>query len=238
MYIEKNAYLCTQFHDNSRMLLNDSAPVMRTNNSGSLLSSAIPSGSDPFLSKQLQEKMRQPLWYPMRVAYDKSDRVLQIHKHLDQKGIENFLPMKIVHDREDFNVKSRLVPAIPGLIFIHDTRIVITDLKHQSAFSAMRYWTDAVAPEDAEDRILTVPDRQMENFIRTVTANTDKVNYLEYNAAFFSKPGQAVRITDGEFAGCTGIIRRIKKRRCVVVEVNGICAVAITFVPSDWLELI
>jgi transcription antitermination factor NusG len=174
----------------------------------------------------------------MRVAYDKSDRVLQIHKYLDQKGIENFLPMKVVHDREDFNVKSRLVPAIPGLIFIHDTRVVITDLKRQPAFSAMRYWTDAVAPEDAEDRILTVPDRQMENFIRTVTANTDKVNFLEYNAAFFSKAGQAVRITDGEFAGCTGTIRRIKKRRCVVVEVNGICAVAITFVPSDWLELI
>ncbi len=220
------------------MLLNDSAQVMRKNTSGLLTPSAIPSGSDPFLSKQLQEKMRQPLWYPMRVAYDKSDRVLQIHKRLDQKGIENFLPMKIVHDREDFNVKSRLVPAIPGLIFIHDTRVVITDLKHQPAFSAMRYWTDAVAPEDAEDRILTVPDRQMENFIRTVTANTDKVNYLEYNAAFFSKPGQAVRITDGEFAGCTGIIRRIKKRRCVVVEVCGICAVAITFVPSDWLELL
>ena len=231
-------YLCTQFQDNSRMLLNDSAPVMSKNTSSSLQSSAIPSGSDPFLSKQLQEKMRQPLWYPMRVAYDKSDRVLQIHKHLDQKGIENFLPMKVVHDREDFNVKSRLVPVIPGLIFIHDTRVVITDLKHQPAFSAMRYWTDAITPEDAEDRILTVPDRQMENFIRTVTANTDKVNFLEYNAAFFSKPGQAVRITDGEFAGCTGTIRRIKKRRCVVVEVNGICAVAITFVPSDWLELI
>ena len=220
------------------MLLNDSAPVMRKNSSGSLPSSAILSGSVPYLSKQLQEKMRQTLWYPMRVAYDKSDRVLHIHDLLDQKGVENFLPMKVVHEREDFNVKSRLVPAIPGLIFIHDTRVAITALKHQTAFSAMRYWSDAVAPKDAEDRILTVPDRQMENFIRTVTANTDKVNYLEYNAAFFSKPGQAVRITDGEFAGCTGIIRRIKKRRCVVVEVSGICAVAITFVPSDWLELL
>ncbi len=220
------------------MLLNDSAPVMRKNTYGSSLPSAITSGSDPYLSKQLHEKMRQPLWYPMRVAYDKSDRVLKIHDYLDQKGIENFLPMKIVHEREDFNVMSRLVPAIPGLIFIHDTRVAITALKRQPAFSAMRYWTDAVAPEDAEDRILTVPDRQMENFIRTVTANTDKVNYLEYNADFFSKPGQAVRITDGEFAGCTGIIRRIKKRRCVVVEVCGICAVAITFVPSDWLELL
>ena len=27
-------------------------------------------------SKHLQEKMRQPLWYPMRVAYDKRDRVI------------------------------------------------------------------------------------------------------------------------------------------------------------------
>ena len=58
------------------MLLNDSAQVMRKNTSGPLPSSAIPSGSDPFLSKQLLEKMRQPLWYPMRVAYDKSDRVV------------------------------------------------------------------------------------------------------------------------------------------------------------------
>ena len=123
MYMKNIVYLCTQFQDNSRMLLNDSAPVMSKNTSGSLPSSAIPSGSDPFLSKQLQEKMRQPLWYPMRVAYDKSDRVLQIHKHLDQKGIENFLPMKVVHDCEDFNVKSRLVPAIPGLIFINQCTI-------------------------------------------------------------------------------------------------------------------
>ncbi len=226
--------------NNSRMLLNDSAPVMSDIISGAPTSATTHCGSDSLLwkpSKHLQEKMRQPLWYPMRVAYDKRDRVIQLQKLLDQQGIENFLPMTVVHERENFNVNSHLIPAIPGLIFIHDTRVVITDLKRQAAFNAMRYWTDATAPADAEDRILTVPDRQMENFIRAVTANTDKVNYLEYNAAFFSKPGQAVRITDGEFAGCTGTIRRIKKRRCVVVEVNGICAVAITFVPSDWLEL-
>ena len=225
----------------SRMLLNDSAPVMSDIISGAPTSATTHCGSDPLLwkpSKHLQEKMRQPLWYPMRVAYDKRDRVLQLQKLLDQQGIENFLPMTVVHERENFNVNSHLIPAIPGLIFIHDTRVVITDLKRQAAFNAMRYWTDATAPADAEDRILTVPDRQMENFIRAVTANTDKVNYLEYNAAFLNKPGQEVRITGGEFAGCTGVIRRIKKRKCVVVEVKGICAVAITFVPSDWLELI
>lgn len=203
-----------------------------------ILSSATPCGSDPFLSKQLREKMFQPLWYPMRVAYDKGDRVLQIHDALDQKGIENFLPMKAVYNRDNFDVETRFIPAIPGLIFIHAPRVVITDLKQQSAFVAMRYWTDAIAPENAEDRVLTVPDHQMENFIRVVTTKSDKISYLNYNAAFLNKPGQQVRITEGEFAGCTGVIKRIKKSKCVVVEVRGICAVAIAFVPSAWLEQI
>ncbi len=123
----------------SRMLLNDSAPVMSDIISGAPMSATTHCGSDPLLwkpSKHLQEKMRQPLWYPMRVAYDKRDRVIQLQKLLDQQGIENFLPMTVVHERENFNVNSHLIPAIPGLIFIHDTRVVITNLKRQTAFNA------------------------------------------------------------------------------------------------------
>ena len=34
-----------------------------------------------------------------------------------------------------------------------------------------------------------------------------------------------------------GAIHRIKKHKCVVIEVKGICAVAIAFIPFNGLEL-
>ena len=52
------------------------------------------------------------------------------------------------------------------------------------------------------------------------------------------KPGRHVLITDGDFKGAEGVIKRIKKRQCVVVQIEGIAAVAITFVPSAWLTTI
>ena len=100
-------------------------------------------------------------------------------------------------------------------------------------FQSLRYMTNMFS--DGE-KILTVPDRQMDNFIRVASVQDSRVQFLEYNQEFLAKPGKRVRVTDGDFKGCEGVIRRIKKNQCVVVQVEGIAAVAITFVPSAWLE--
>ena len=197
---------------------------------------AIPNGSVPPLSKQLHELMNKVLWYPMRVAYDRGDRVLVIRDALKARGIEHFLPMSWQYVKGDFDARKKLVPAINGLIFIRASRYVITELKRQSGFEALRYWMDQTKGPDAEDRILTVPDAQMHNFMKVASKEGDNVVYLQYNEQFLDKPGKRVRITQGDFAGCTGTIRRIKKRQCVVVQVDHVTAVALAFVPPTWLE--
>ena len=200
------------------------------------IEAAIPNGSVPPLSKQLHELMKKVLWYPMRVAYDRGDRVLVIRDALKARGIEHFLPMRWQYTKGDFDARKKLVPAINGLIFIRASRYVITELKRQSGFEALRYWMDQTKGPDAEDRILTVPDVQMLNFMKVASKEGDDVVYLQYNEQFLDKPGKRVRITQGDFAGCTGTIRRIKKRQCVVVQVDHVTAVAIAFVPPTWLE--
>ena len=40
------------------------------------------------------DKRRMQLWYPMRVAYGRDERVIRLKQHLDNEGIENFLPMR------------------------------------------------------------------------------------------------------------------------------------------------
>ena len=197
---------------------------------------AIPSGSVPLLSKQLREVMEKVQWHPMRVAYDRGDRVLLIRDALKARGIEHFLPMHWEYIKNDLDARKKLTPAINGLIFIHASRWVITDLKRQAGFEALRYWMDKTKGPEAEDRVLTVPDAQMQNFMRVASTEGDNLIYLQYNEQFLDKPGKRVRITQGDFTGCTGTIRRIKKRQCVVVQIDHVAALALAFVPPTWLE--
>lgn len=200
------------------------------------IEAAIPNGGVPLLSKQLNELMSKVLWYPMRVAYDKGDRALRIRDALKARDIEHFLPMHWEYTKDDLNARKKLTPAINGLIFIHASRYVITDLKRLQGFEPLRYWIDLTKEPHAEDKILTVPDAQMQNFMRVASTEGDNLVYLQYNEQFLDKPGKRVRITQGDFEGCTGTIRRIKKRQCVVVQIDHVAALALAFVPPTWLE--
>lgn len=197
---------------------------------------AIPSGGVPLLSKQLRETMEKVQWHPMRVAYDRGDRVLAIRDELKRRGVEHFLPMHWEYTKDELNAHKQLKPAINGLIFIHASRWDITELKKMPGFEALRYWMDKTKGENVEDRVLTVPDAQMQNFMRVASHEGDNVVYLQYNEQFLDKPGKRVRIKEGDFAGCTGTIRRIKKRQCVVVQIDHVAAMALAFVPPTWLE--
>ena len=48
--------------------------------------------------------------------------------------------------------------------------------------------------------------------------------------------GKQVKITGGIFEGVTGVIRRVKRCKRVVVELQGIASVAIAFVPAVMLK--
>ena len=58
------------------------------------------------------------------------------------------------------------------------------------------------------------------------------------NNAFINKVGQRVKVNDGFFAGVEGVIKRINKNKRVVVQLEGLAAVAIAFVPSNQIEII
>ena len=103
--------------------------------------------------------------------------------------------------------------------------------------NSLRYMTNPFS-HDGDDYLLTVPDRQMENFMRVASVQDDRLIYLDPNVDYLRTPGQKVRIKDGDFKDAEGVIKRIKNNKRVVVEIHGIAAVAITFVPAIWLELI
>ena len=172
-------------------------------------------------------------WYPMRVTYG---REVKVKEALDNLGIENFLPMHYeLVDPGDGNKKRMLVPAIHNLIFIHDSREDITLLKTtRREFQPLRYITKHFA-ESVADNILTVPDTQMRNFMRVASVQDDSVMFLD-NSDYLNRVGRRVLITEGYFAGVEGVVKRIKKNKHVVVQLEGLAAVAVTYVPASCLR--
>ena len=172
----------------------------------------------------------------MRITYGRIERMFRFQELLDREKIEYFLPMRCeFHKTDKWDVRKEIVPAIHGLIFIHSSQENLSRLKMtRKEFEPMHYWQNLFS-EREDDRVLVVPDKQMDNFISIYSKQDDRISLLEYTD-FIAKPGKRVRVIEGDFMGAIGTIKRIKKSQCVVVEIEGLAAIAITFVPPSWLQ--
>ena len=84
---------------------------------------------------------------------------------------------------------------------------------------------------------ITVPDHQMENFIKVAGTYEEKLIYLNPEPGDFSQ-GERVRIIGGPFEGAEGVFVRIKRDRRVLINIPGVVAVATTHVHLSMLEKI
>ena len=175
------------------------------------------------------------MWFPMRLTYQ---REMKVNSELDRLGIENFVPMKykVVEAQNDGDTELRrmLVPAINNLIFVHSTQERVSELKRRNeVLEPLRYMMDhTVAREHA---IVTVADGEKENFMRVASRTDDSVMFLD-DETVLGKEGKRVEIMGGAFEGVTGVIRRVKRCKRVVVEIEGVAGVAIAWVPAGMLK--
>ena len=172
------------------------------------------------------------IWFPMRVTYQ---REMKVKAELDRLGIESFVPM--IYKLVDVDTESphrKLVPAINNLIFVHSTQERISHLKSSNeALEPLRYMIDQTTQQP--HTIMTVPDGQMENFMRVASKTDDSVMFLD-DESVVGKEGKRVEIIGGAFEGVIGVIRRVKRCKRVVVEIEGVASVAIAFVPAVMLK--
>ena len=174
-------------------------------------------------------------WFPMRVTYQ---REMKVKAELDRLGIENFVPMryKVVESQNggDTELQRVLVPAISNLIFVRSTQERMSELKRRNeVLEPLRYMMDYMASQ--EHAIMTVADGEMENFMRVASRTDDSVLFLD-NETVVGKEGKCVEIMGGAFEGVTGVIRRVKRCKRVVVEIECVASGAIAYVPAGMLK--
>ena len=168
------------------------------------------------------------MWFAIRVTYN---RELKVKEDLDARGIQNFVPMQYRREERNGVMVKRLVPSVHNLIFIH---ITPTDMKDYKSMTDLpiRYIMDK-----ASRKPIIVPEKEMENFIKVAGTYDEKLVYLNPDPGDFAQ-GERVRIIGGAFAGAEGVFVRVKGDRRVLINVEGLVAVATTFVHPSMIEKI
>ena len=161
-------------------------------------------------------------WYALRITYS---RELVLKEFLDKNNIENFIPMRYEYVTRKEQRIRKLVPAIHNLVFIYSTRKKIDEIKEENAvLLPLRYIMDRETKQP-----IIVPEIQMRHFIAIAGSYDQQVIYLPPTEYSMQK-GDRVRITGGVFEGVEGIFVRVKGDRRVVVSIQGVMAVATTFI--------
>lgn len=170
-------------------------------------------------------------WFPMRVTYG---RQIKTKAFLDSLNIENFMPMTTKTIKQDNRIRHKSVPAISNLIFVRHTMNHLNHMKRTMEEAApLRYMTrQSVETKDAPLEILTVPDKQMESFIKVASASDDERTYLKPDE-LTGKTNGKVLIISGPFKGVEGTIKRVHGNKRVVVELESLGGVCINFVPKS-----
>jgi transcription antitermination factor NusG len=167
-------------------------------------------------------------WFAIRVTYH---RELKVKEDLDARGITCFVPMQYRREERHGVMVKRLVPSVHNLIFIHLTPTEMQEYK-KSTDLPIRYIMNRETHKP-----IVVPTREMENFIKVAGTYDEKLIYLNPDPGDFTK-GERVRIIGGMFAGAEGVFVRLKGDRRVLINVEGLVAVATTYVHPSMIEKI
>jgi Transcription antiterminator len=118
--------------------------------------------------------------------------------------------------------------CLSTIFFIHCSLEWLTEFKKSHLSDFMIYG-------DASGKPAPIRDREMESFIMVTSVSYDQdIEVLEPKPQY--AVGEQVRVTDGIYKGATGIVKRIKKDRKLLVAINGVAVVAISHIPMQYLE--
>ena len=173
-------------------------------------------------------------WYAMRVTYG---RELKIQAAMNGK-FETFIP-KCYKTVERFGKRHyELTSCISNLLFVYGTRNQIEEERQKQAeIKNDKKWHLLNFIMNHENKMITVPNKQMEDFIRISNLPVEEIIPLDIREGE-SLTGQRVKVIDGPLVGIEGFIKRIEGNKRVVVTIDGMLATALKFISPSLLTKI
>lgn len=163
--------------------------------------------------------MENKCWYAARVRHGQE---VGVKTRLCAMGVEHFIPTE-----KRRNCRGKMVdhPLINSLVFIRATKTDACGLRTGWRLP-VNYIFDYV-----KHTMLTVPDKQMDDFRRVLEASVSEGGLVDRPLA----AGERVRVTRGPLKGVEGNVLELQGKLYVVVGLIG-TIYARARVPRAWLE--
>lgn len=171
------------------------------------------------------EKEDIPRWYAV-----KSSRPIMLAEKLNERKVETYLPVEVLK-RADGSLRRK--PLIPKLLFIKSSYCLACKIENEARNSVGGLPALWIYRYHGRRDIQPIGEAEFRLF-RLLTAE-DSMRCEVYRKEEF-KVGDRLRVKDGPFKGYEGYARRIKKNKHIVVEIEGMCAIALPFIHPDLLE--
>lgn len=146
-------------------------------------------------------------WYASRILKDKA----MILRRLESDAVRRYC-----------------APVLPNFQFLYCTEKYIRQLMSEY-WGSMFFYGDRVSKKP-----LPIRTREMEIFMIVTSASDELVVLSDPTPEFLA--GERVRVLAGPFKGAEGVVKRIKGDRRLVVSIDGVTAVATSYIRPELLE--
>ena len=173
--------------------------------------------------------MEEVRWYALRAFWNKTQPLM---REANEAGYRTYYAIRTIDSIKEGKLEYADEPLVPSLFFIKCHLSWLTEFK-QKHFNQFMIYNDKPGGKPAPIR-----DEEMDVFIRVTSVhnNNNDVEVLEPKPQYAQ--GDLVRVTEGVYKGTTGIVKRIKKDRKLLVAITGVAVVAISHIPMCYLEKI
>ncbi len=176
-------------------------------------------------------------WYVTKARYSS----LPYREKLEKAGLEFFLPTRfVIQDIAGRRLRVER-PVIFNFIFVKGTVFDVKDFcKRNEGLSMVyrrRYHDEAMNNE--EHLLMTVTDKEMSLFAKTIGQYTEEVPFVRPSEVDLHK-GDLVRILEGPFAGVEGVLmsQQGKDGGRVLVSISNVIAVPTLEIRPEYLQIL
>lgn len=175
------------------------------------------------------EREKGVRWYAVRAFWNKTQRLMGL---VEEAGYRTYYAVRTIDSLEGGGLEYRQEPLVAALFFIQCPVDWLLEFQRKH-YNEFMIYTDVKKGKPAAIR-----DKEMDMFIMVTSAHNNEskqdIEILEPKPQYAQ--GDWVRVTDGVYKGATGIVKRIKKDRKLLVAITGVTVVAISHIPMCYLE--
>ncbi|SEW00965.1 Transcription antitermination factor NusG [Prevotella sp. khp7] len=173
-------------------------------------------------------------WYVFRASYRREDKAFDM---IVEDGTYCYIAKRYVRKTDKQGKDKRVLEAlIPNLLFVYTTEDKAKEyIKGTPELSFLTYYYNHFElDEDSKNPPLTIPCREMENFICATSNKSEHLMYVKEEQCHF-KGGETVRVIDGLFKGVEGKVARVSGQQRVIVSITAVGLVSTAYIPSAFI---